>query len=288
MLGIRATLSTPEPEPEPEPEVAPSTSSEGDEFELRLRMHRRQALAAEHGSREENVSAVYMELSGGYASFLEDDHYVPVVTRFVTTGDREGEIPQNTISDLRVGDFLLFHERTETNLIRQVADQGLASSGKAHLRALASMWHAALRECLDELGGRMSDLVAALRTNGCRTTVFTIRHWVHSDVTIGPRREEDLVAIAGATKNAELLAKLHEVKAAIREVRGAHLQASGFLVNKLLSAAPSHLSHSTGKAVTLEIEGVGRAIVAEIESIDSEHTQVAVSRANRLLTRETD
>src|SRR5207302_11211668 len=76
------------------------------------------------------------------------------------------------------------------------------------------------------------------RANGCYATVFTIRHWVNSDVTIGPRREEDLAAIANATKNPEFQAKLYEVKAAIREVRGAHLQASSFLINKLLSASP--------------------------------------------------
>jgi len=286
MLGIRATIAT--PEQEPEVEALPSTTPEAEEFELRLRMHRRQLLASEHGFREEEVSSVYIELSGGYAAFLEDDHYVPVVTRFVTTGDTEGEIPQSTVSELKVGDFLLFHERTESNLIRQVADQGLAKSGKAHLRAVASLWHTALRDCLCHLNGRMSELVAALRANGCHTSVFTIRHWVRTDVTIGPRREEDLAAIANATKHPELQAKLYEVKIAIREVRGAHLQASSFLVNKLLSAAPSRLSRSTGAALTIEIEGVGRAVVAEIESIDSEHTPVAVSRANRLLKREPD
>jgi len=96
---------------------------------------------------------------------------------------------------------------------------------------------------------------------------------------LGQDSEEDLAAIANATKNPEFQAKLYAVKAAIREVRGAHLQASSFLINKLLSAAPARLSRSTGAALILDIEGVGRAVVAEIESIDSEHTQVGVSRS---------
>jgi hypothetical protein len=253
------------------------------DFELRLRFYQRQAMATDNQQDEQTVESRMVELSNNYFAFLTDSFHIPVVTGYVTGSSVDEEIPQRTIAKIRSGDFLLFRESAEGNVLRTIADLGLAKSGKGHLRNVASLWQNALRAYHSGLNKKTSAVIQALRKAGCKKTDLTIRNWIFNDLLIGPRRFSDLKLIAEVTGDRELKAKLAEIRSAIREVRGAHLQASSFLVNKLLEAAPARLRETRNGFFSLEIEGVGKAVVVQVEEVGDEPIKVSYSRANRLL-----
>jgi hypothetical protein len=86
------------------------------------------------------------------------------------------------------------------------------------------------------------------------------------------------VAAAG---DVELQCRLQEVVQAIETVRSAHLQASGYLHRELTAALPRLLSGSRQEAKSVEVEGVGRLTIVEVESIDREAVSVPEKETNR-------
>jgi hypothetical protein len=282
LLGVRVK-ETPPPEPKPEPAVTADETVDISDFELRLRFYRRQLLAARRAPDESTLQARFVGLAGGYYAFLSENYHVPLVTSYVKGMTGSDEIPQRTVDKIRAGDFLLFRESSEGNLIRAVADMGLARSGKQHLRKTASLWQDALRAYHERLGRQTGLLIRKLIEGGCKKTAGTICSWLYSDYRIAPRSYSDIKLIADITGDRELNANLNRVQDAIREVRGAHLQASDFLIKKLLESIPSRLSEKSEPAFSLEIEGVGRAVVAQVEEIGEGFVTAGYSRANRLM-----
>jgi hypothetical protein len=272
------------------PEQTATHTLDLSDFELKLHSQRREELLSSSTSNtkgEDTVPARLIELSDDYYAFLSETHTVPVVTDLIignrANDSRPREIPERTVSELFAGDFLLFRESAEGSVIRAVADIGLKDAGKGHLRQISSLWREALRNHRDRLRGDTAAVIRSLRKAGCRTTGFTIRHWLNSDQTIGPREEKTLDMIAAVSGDPGLRTRLAQVKEAIREVRSAHLQASGYLVEKLLEAVPSHLADSGSQSFRIEIKGIGAAIVCRIESMENSSAPVAISRVNRLL-----
>jgi hypothetical protein len=282
LLGVRIK-ETPPPAPEPEIVVAADEPVDISEFELRLRFYRRQLLAARRVPDESTLPAKFIGLAGGYYAFLAENFHVPVVTSYVKGITGSDEIPQRTVDKIRVGDFLLFRESSEGNLIRAIADMGLARSGKQHLRKVASLWQEALRAYHERLGRQTGLLIRKLLDGGCKKTAATICSWLYSDSKIAPRSYSDIKLIADITGDRELNANLGRVQDAIREVRGAHLQASDFLIKKLLESIPSRLTEKSEPAFSLEIEGVGRAVVTQVEEIAEGFVTAGYSRVNRLM-----
>jgi hypothetical protein len=112
-----------------------------------------------------------------------------------------------------------------------------------------------------------------------------VRNWITTDDTIGPEgKEADLRAIVAATGYAELQRRLQEVVQAIEIVRSAHLQAAGYLHRELTAALPGLLSGSRRQAKSVEVEGVGRLTIVEVESIHRETVSVADREANQRRT----
>lgn len=286
LLGMRIKDPHVSP-PEQEPEGDYAASVDISDFELRLRFYRRQAFAASRASGEDTVQTRFVEMSDGHVAFLSEHYQIPVVTNHVR-GLAETVIPQRTIADLKVGDYLLFRESAEGNIIRAVADRGLAASGKGHLRKISSRWRESLRAYSASLGGDIAEVRRRLAHGGCGKSEFTIRSWINSDHTIGPDSDEDIKVIAAITGDSELESTLVEVRQAIKEVRGAHQQASHFLIKKLLEAVQAYLAENKGASFSIEIEGVGRAVVCQIEEIGDEIITVGYSRANRLLKESVD
>jgi hypothetical protein len=266
------------------PPVLPPDIFDISDFELKLRQYKQQALASSRIAGEDTVSTRLVEFAQGYCAFLTDTHHVPVVTDYVLGRVESGEIPQKTIDHLRVGDFLLFKETTAGNLIRAVADHGLAASGKADLRKTSSLWHEALQTFRDKQGGDTPLTIRKLKQGGCKRVSVTIRGWINSDHTIGPIDEDDIRIIAEVTGDKMLQSRLEEIKLAIREVRSAHLQASNFLVKQLLQAAPKQLIEMKKSSFEIDIEDIGKAVVVRIEEIGEEDVTVSFSNVNRLLT----
>ncbi|MDW8208801.1 MAG: DrmE family protein [Chloroherpetonaceae bacterium] len=284
----------PEPEPPADVEEAPE---DPDEFEVSLRRYRyEQRVRAAQIDREEQVQATCLSFSAGYYAFLTEERTVPVVTDILLEVKSDGKIPRRKSSELKIGDYVVFREGARSDVLREWADRGLQKIGKGHLREVASLWRKALLDfmrispearviSLDR--ERFASLLDRLRRAGVQTGEQTVRWWLIDDSTIGPKLLEYLKGIAVATESSELHARLDEVREAIEQVRGAHLQAARYLARRILSTLQDHLSAiDADTSPILDFGEDGKIVIVRVEAIEDEPVPVSWTRVNRLLRDE--
>lgn len=274
------------------------------EFELQLRLQRRTAFINAVSPGEATTEAIPVDLSEDRFAFLTKSFKVAVVNDLLSGKATEAdEIPRKTVAELKAGDYVIFREGAESDLIREIADRGLEKAGKKNLLQIARIWKQALRNFEKKAGRLVSDILIKksgeyhqgdastvvayiLKEKGCNKHPQTIRNWLTNDDLIGPRDERDLQIIADTTGDTELQSRLQDVRLAIKEVRGAHLQASSFLARKLIESLPSYLKSSTTQTMTIEIEGIGNAVVAQVEYVAEEPATISTAKVNRLFMEE--
>jgi hypothetical protein len=224
-------------------------------------------------------------------AFLTESHRLPVVTDVVKGGVSEGEIPHRYVRELRVGDYILFQE-SNRNILREIADKGLAKDGKPDLRTTAGLWREALREAYAYNASSFEGLVRSLSDAGCKRLPSTIKNWLYDDNQIGPGKKRDLGYIARATGNKLLIERLEEVEAAISAVRGAHIQASNYIRHRLLAKLPEiianrdRVGYGAQQSVQIDIEEYGRIMILWIEEIADDWEERPINSVNCLLTEE--
>jgi hypothetical protein len=130
-----------------------------------------------------------------------------------------------------------------------------------------------------------------LQKAGCDRHVVTLRSWLSTEAEpIGPRSAKDVEVVARVTGNRELSTRLNEVQLAIKDVHGAHLEASFFLARRLRQLLPSYLrdrAPSSSAAdlgnMTIDLENFGTVHIVRILNMGREFMGVDASSANRLL-----
>jgi hypothetical protein len=283
--------------------VYPDKDFDISEFELRLRLQRRTAFVNRVSPGEATTEAIQVELSEDRFAFLTKSFKVAVVNDLLSGKATEAdEIPRETVAELKTGDYVIFREGAESDLIREIAERGLEKLGRKNLIKVAELWKQALRNFEKKAyqivsymkektgeyyyGDTTSAVAFILRKMGCNRHRQTIRNWLTNDDLIGPRSDKDLQIIADTTGDTELKSRLQDVRLAIKEVRGAHLQASRFLARKLIESLPGYLKNITTQTMTIEIEGIGNAVVAQVEYVAEEPTILSTAKVNRLLMEE--
>ena len=272
--------------PEEEPSEPPETDFDIADFELRLHTYRRDLYARPSVSGEATTKARFVDFSHDMYAYLRPNHKVPVVTDFIAGhADESAEIPFKDVSQLKVGDYVIFREGSDSDLLRDLADRGLARAGKGEHRKIAGLWKRALRQFVH---GHLyfEGALKKLRDEGLRCTKVTILRWLNDEHLIGPRNEQHIEIIARVSGNQELQERLDYVRRAIKEVRGAHLQAASFLAQKLMAQLPSFFQQRFGESHTIEIEDIGQAFVVGVEYIDEEDIKVPRTKVNRLFRGE--
>ncbi|GAI51887.1 unnamed protein product, partial [marine sediment metagenome] len=203
----------------------------------------------------------------------------------------EGEIPHRYVRELRVGDYILFQE-SNRNILREIADKGLAREGKHGLRTIAGLWREALRETHMHNASGFEGLVRSLSDAGCKRLPSTIRNWLYDDNQIGPGKKRDLRYIAKATGNKLLLDRIEEVETAISTVRGAHIQASNYIRHRLLAKLPELIAnrdrtgYGTQQSMQIDIEEYGRVMILQIEEIADDWEETPINSVNCLFSEE--
>jgi len=270
------------------------------EFELQLRLQRRTAFVNAVSFGEATTEAIQVDLSEDRFAFLTKSFKIAVVNDLLSgKATEEDEIPRKTVLELKTGDYVIFREGAESDLLREIAGRGLEKAGKQQLLKDAGLWKQALRnfekEIISEIRKKKPygihrdysyDVANKLKKRGCNRHPQTIRNWLINDDLIGPRSEKDLQIIADTTGDTELKLRLQDVRLAIKEVRGAHLQASRFLARKLIEFLPGYLKSSTTQTMTVEIEGIGNAVVAQVEYVAKEPATISTAKVNRLFMEE--
>ena len=260
------------------------------DFELKMKMSRYQSYISSAGSRDEVLKAKLVVFAGEKFSFLTESHHLPVVTEVFREEGYEGEIPRKDVSQLHLGDYILFQE-SNRDIIREIADKGLAKNGQSDMRKIAGLWRDVLRESYRKMSGNIGEFIDLLQNSGCQRSAQTIRNWLFDDDQIGPGRSLDLDLIARILSSKELKQKMVDVKTAISVVRGAHLQASSYIRNKLLSKLPEILSAGKGSGnasgvVLLNLDEFGQVEILRIEEIANDWQEIPTNTVNCLLVEE--
>lgn len=253
---------------------------------------------------EGTARAKFAEFSEDRFAFLTETYRIPVITDlFSGRATESDEIARKTVSELKPWDYVIFREGSQGDLIREMADQGLEKAGKRHLRRVAKIWKTALKEFAsrvikiepkyhkitsEEYSPENATSIVAefLKQKGCKRHPQTVRNWLTDEDIIGPRSTGDLKTIAEVTGHADLNARFQEIRRAIKELRGAHLQASRYLAESLISALPGYISSGHSRSLEVNIEGLGKAVVARVEYIEDELREVDITKTNRLLSEE--
>ena len=261
------------------------------EFELKLKTYRYSAYASSPGTTEELCRAKLVVFTKSRFAFITESHRLPVVTDLMKGEIIEREIPRKHVDELRVGDYVLFQE-SNRDIIREIADKGLAKGGQSHLRKVAGLWREALREAYWKMSGDFDGLVDLLRKVGCKRHPATIRNWLTDEDQIGPGISTDLRLIATATGNKALVEGLAQVKDAISAVRGAHIQASTYIRSKLLTTLPEIVEGERGlpgyarESMQLNLDEFGQVTILRIEEIGDNWEEIAINSVNYLLSEE--
>ena len=272
---------------DPKEEILSVADSKDDfdiaDFELRLHIYR--PLPPTLG--EATTEARSVAFSYDMYAYMSPNHRVPVVTDLIAGhADESAGIPSRDVSQLKVGDYVIFRESSDSDLLRDLADRGLARAGKGEHREMAGLWKRVLRQFVFEHLDGFEGALIELWDEGLKCTEVTIRGWLKDEHRIGPRNEQDIEIIARISSNQELQERLDYVRRAIKEVRGAHHQAAHFLAQKLIAQLPSLLKQGLAESHTIEIEDIGQAFVVCVENIDEEDIEVPVTKVNRLLKDE--
>ncbi len=256
-----------------------------EEFEIKLHEFKKQRILKSIGEDliGQKVSARCVMFNQGSFAFLTESHSVPVINELLGGKKKVEKIPQRKIKDISSGDFLLFRESSERNLIREMADLGLQKNGRTELRAVASRWREALKKIHERNGESLSKVKAELKKYGCDRNELTIKNWLFDDNQIAPGEREDILAIAEAAQDENLRRNFDNVNDAIHQVRGEHIRASHVIAKLLEKRIKGELWELSDSDAEIKIPGLGKVFIVCVESVDSLAAEVPSHKANRLL-----
>lgn len=231
---------------------------------------------------DEAVAAKYVGFRGDSFARITTGHKLPIVTDLLIArpGMRQ-KTPMKEIEQVRGGDFAVFRDGGNRDVVHVIADRQLQRSGHnvAALRRKANLWVEALRNS----GLNSEQILEGLANLGFAKNLPTIRNWLFNTSIIGPGSQTDLDYIAKLTKSRELDESKADVWAAIKLLRGAHLSAGTWLTDILLQKLPSCLGEIEEHGTKINIDDVVTAWVVQVEDIDSQYEQFPRSSVNRLL-----
>jgi hypothetical protein len=256
------------------------------DFESRLRSVRKGGTVSPITT-EEAIAAKYVGFRGDSYAYVTQAHRLPIVTDLLAAKEATRQkTPMKEIEQVRVGDFAVFRDGGNRDVIQVIADRQLQRTGQdaASLRKRANLWVEVLRDT----GLRADQILAQMTEFGAGKTLLTIRNWLSDDSIIGPGLKTDLDTIARLAKSNELEEAKDAVWAAIKQIRGAHLSAGTWLTNVLLQKLPSCLGEIEESGTKINIEDVVTAWVVQVEDISPQFEQFPRSSVNRLLWERSD
>ncbi len=272
-------------EPPASPPEHPTTTATLEQFELKLHEFKRQrilkGLTEDAGGQK--VRARCVTFTQGSFAFLTESHSVPVINELLGGKSKVDKLPQKKLKDIAAEDLLLFRESSARNLVRDVADILLEKGGKGELRKEASRWRGALEKVYEVSAASLSKVKAELKAHGCDRNELTIKNWLFDKDQIAPGEDTDILVIAEAANDHDLLRDIDAVADAIHQVRGAHIQASHQIAKLLEKRIKGELRDLSDMDVEVKVPGLGKVFVVCVESIDSAQVDVPSHKVNRLL-----
>jgi len=241
--------------------------------------------AAKSDGSEAEVLAQLVIFEGGLYAFLTELYNANVVTHLIDASigdpDDEADVKQKRITQLKLGDALLFHRGSDRDVIRVAADKILAPG----IRGTSSLWRTAMSNYVTSKKLTSEEFWKRLRDVGCPLKHQTIKIWLENDNMIAPQAyNRDVRLIAIVTGDVTLSKRIEDVIRAIHMARSAHLRVSKQLAKQVLSRAIDILKQEDSQSPLVEIES--NVVVVRVIDIDDQAILVRASLTNRLLEGE--
>jgi hypothetical protein len=279
-------LDAPHEETRPEPIVA-DTDDDIWAFEQRLRAARKGS-AASPTEASETVACRYVSFVGATYAFLTEGHRVIVATDLLSKAGRARQrLPERVAADLRKGDFIVFPESGDRELVQKTADQLLGVEGPK-LRKTARLW----KEALQASGLTPPQFLRHAVELGRPRHVMTIRNWFAETSQIGPGLgdedlSEDLELISLVTNHDPLKLNLPKVIEAVKKLRSAHLSAGIRLREVLIHRLPEVTGKVEEEGTLIDLADLGSAWIVQVDSVAPASEPRGRAEANRLLWDDT-
>jgi hypothetical protein len=271
------------PAEEPEPN---SQSAANGPFDLpaeRFLIRRKSSsVAAASYDPNESVEAYYVDFTGSTFAYLSEAHEIPVVNQFITGKDHTLGVPYRAIEDLKVGDFVLFRDTGDSDIIRFIVEDEIGAAEYQRLRAIASRWKTALLR----IGPDPKTVWKRLQEAGASKHRLTVKNWFTNEQMIGPKDVADIDLIARAARDEELEQSTSRVFEVIEQIRGYHVGAGSRLTKMLLEELPKRIEEIKRGEMEIDL-GFGRVWIVRIQEIEETTTPCGRSVVNRLLWDDT-
>jgi hypothetical protein len=266
-ISASPTLSSPDRDLESFDAV---TGNSGWNWQRRISIPR---IASEEGSQE----AWIVRFVGRSWMPVTEDHGL---VRLVRSGsDRtKSAVEHVETSDLHPGNRIILREGTERDVIRAIAQQIRGKDKYDQLREKASLWRDALKSSPDDPW----QIAKRLEDAGVSRHIVTIRSWLANSSLIGPRSDNDVMAIAEAFPLPGMTeADWKTCCDAISELRGLHLSAGMRLTDLLVTRCGSMLFEPAETELAIDLD-LGIVWILEVAAIEASPRECPNSIVNRL------
>lgn len=235
------------------------------------------------GNLSDSVKAKRVEFRNDKFIYLTDTHGLLVLDNFHQSTKKSLYIHKSRIENLHHGDVIAFL-KTEREVLNKIVGRQTTQAALAETNKWIELWKSLLKAHYKQLGYDFNKLAKELKEQGCDRDPVTIRSWLFDDLRIGPRKDDDLIAIAIMTNGTELSDNINQVRAAIRQMTGWRMQASDFVIEQLKAKIKSTHSAIQVNSV-IDFEDLGEVEILEITEINNSHDNIDIRNVNRLLEK---
>ena len=173
---------------------------------------------------------------------------------------------------------IVIREGGEKDVIKAVAQQACGADRYNRLWEKASLWRDALRGW----GTDPARIARRLQDCGLQRHIVTLRSWVTNKNLIGPRSEDDVMAISRGFPLADRSAgDWKDCWHAISELRGLHLSAGMRLTDDLVARCGRMLLEPTETETAVEFD-LGTVWVLEVSEVETGLRSLPGGMVNRL------
>ncbi|MCK1480543.1 ATP-binding protein [Bradyrhizobium sp. 197] len=191
---------------------------------------------------------------------------------------RKSGVEHIEISDLRPGMRIIVREGGEKDVIKAVAQDICGDEKYDRLWKRASLW----RDALKSGDSDPSRVARRLQDSGVRRHIVTLRSWVTNPSLIGPRSDDDVLAIAKAFPiEGQSSADWKGCCEAISELRGLHLSAGTRLADHLVTRCGRMLLEPTETETAVEFQ-LGTVWILEVADVEPATRSAPSGLINRL------
>ena len=248
--------------------------------EERFLARRKRSARLDGGGAEQEalVDAWYVGFVGSTFANLTEGHELAVLNGYVSGQAVGSKVPMRSVDELNTGDYVLFRESGDSDIIRFIAEDEIGKEKYQRLRTEATRW----RKALSSLGEDPRRVWERLRSVGFDRHLMTVKSWMYGDNRICPKDIEDVRKIAEASGDRELLDALPQVEQAKEELMSLHISAGFRLTQLLMRELPGKIGTLTKAETELDL-GVGKVWIVRIQEIDRTPSLQRRSQVNRLL-----